>query len=161
VFVDDWGEGMGLKIDGSGQSSSGRMNKTVTGNIHVAGRNQSNFNSQLKKQTSQHLDETLKQMAQEIFKQGEQLSEKVDISQLKAYKRLISEFLNESVRGFAKFSRESFLDRRGRHRLYATVKKVNENLEELTKEILKKEQDHLKIVGRIEDIRGLILDIIL
>ena len=130
MFVDDWGEGMGLKIDGSGQSSSGRMNKTVTGNIHVAGRNQSNFNSQLKKQTSQHLDETLKQMAQEIFKQGEQLSEKVDISQLKAYKRLISEFLNESARG-RQISRESFLDRRGRHRLYVTVKKVNENLRNL------------------------------
>ena len=79
-----------MVTDGSGQSSSGRMNKTVTGNIHVAGRNQS-FNSQLKKQTLQHLDETLKQMHRDL-QTGEQLSEKVDISQLKAYKRLISEF---------------------------------------------------------------------
>ena len=53
------------------------------------------------------------------------------------------------------------MDRRGRHRLYATVKKVNEKLEELTKEVLSSERDHLKILGRIEDIRGLILDIVL
>ena len=53
------------------------------------------------------------------------------------------------------------MDRRGRHRLYATVKKINESLEELTKEILNNEKDHLKILGRIEDIRGMVLDIIL
>jgi uncharacterized protein YaaR (DUF327 family) len=53
------------------------------------------------------------------------------------------------------------MDRRGRHRIYTTVKKVNAKLEELTEEILKQEKDNLKIIGRIEDIRGLILDIIL
>jgi uncharacterized protein YaaR (DUF327 family) len=89
------------------------------------------------------------------------LTEKVDIAELKAYKRLISEFLEESVRSFMNFSKESYMDRRGRHRLYATVKKVNESLEELTKEVLSSEKDHLKILGKIEDIRGLILDIIL
>ena len=97
-------------------------------------------------------------MAQDIVKQGERLSDKVDIAELKAYKRMVSEFLEESVRGFSRFSRESFMDRRGRHRLYATVKKINESMEELTKEILSNEKDHLKILGRIEDIRGMVLD---
>jgi len=72
---------------------------------------------------------------------------------------MISEFLEEAVRGFAKFSKESYLDRRGRHRIFAIVKRINQNLEELTQEVLKKERDHLKILARIEDIRGLILDI--
>ena len=107
------------------------------------------------------MDEMLKKMAQDIIKQGERLGEKVDIAELKAYKRMVSEFLEESIRGFARFSKESFMDRRGRHRLYATVKKINESLEELTKEVISSEQDHLKIIGRIEDIRGMILDIIL
>lgn len=53
------------------------------------------------------------------------------------------------------------MDRRGRHRLYATVKKVNTELEVLTEEILKSERDHLKIIGKIEDIRGLILDMVI
>lgn len=152
---------MGIKIDGSGQPSTGTGSKVNTGNLHVDGKGQSQFGSTLKKQTSQNMDEMLKKMAQDIVKQGERLGEKVDIAELKAYKRMVSEFLEESVRGFAKFSRESFMDRRGRHRLYATVKKINENLEDLTKEIISNEQDHLKILGRIEDIRGMILDIIL
>jgi hypothetical protein len=152
---------MGLKIDGSNQHSAGTGSKVSTGNLHVDGKGQSHFSSTLKKQTSQNMEEMLKQMAQDIVKQGERLGEKVDIAELKAYKRMISEFLEESVRSFAKFSRESFMDRRGRHRLYATVKKINESLEDLTKDIISNEKDHLKILGRIEDIRGMILDIIL
>lgn len=152
---------MGLKIDGSKKHPSGTTGKVGSGNFQVEGKNQSHFSTMLKKQTSDNMDETLKRMAQEIISQGERLGEKVDIAELKAYKRMVSEFLEESVRNFARFSKESFMDRRGRHRLYATVKKINESLEELTREVLNKEQDHLKIIGRIEDIRGMILDILL
>ena len=158
----NWGgERMNLKIDGSNQPSTSAGSKVNTSNLHVDGKSQSQFSSTLKKQTSQNMEEMLKQMAQDIVKQGERLSDKVDIAELKAYKRMVSEFLEESIRGFSRFSRESFMDRRGRHRLYATVKKINESLEELTKEILNNEKDHLKILGRIEDIRGMVLDIIL
>lgn len=152
---------MGLKIDGSNQHSTGTTGKVSINSLQVDGKSQSHFSTTLKKQTSQNMDEALKQMAQDIIKQGERLGEKVDIAELKAYKRMVSEFLEESVRNFAHFSKESFMDRRGRHRLYATVKRINESLEELTKDVLSKEQDHLKIIGRIEDIRGMILDIIL
>lgn len=152
---------MGLKIDNSGRRAENLSGMANSGNIHVDGRNQSQFSSHLKRQSADNLDEMLKKMAQDIIKQGERLSERIDIAELKVYKRMLSEFLDESVRGFAKFQKESFMDRRGRHRLYATVKRINENLEELTKELLKSEKDHLKIIGKIEDIRGLILDIIL
>ncbi len=152
---------MGLKIDGSNRHTGNVSSRAGNENSKVEGRNQSGFDSQLKRQTSKNQEEMLHQMAKDIIKQGEHLTDRVDIAELKAYKRMISEFLDESIRGFAKFSKESFMDRRGRHRLYSTVKKINENLEELTEEVLKSEHDHLKIVGRIEDIRGLILDIIL
>jgi uncharacterized protein YaaR (DUF327 family) len=152
---------MSLRIDGSNQHSSNATTKVNIQNLKVNGNNQSHFNSYLTNQESKNLDKKLKKMAQDIVEQGERLGNKVDIAELKVYKRLISDFLSESIRGFARFSRESFMDRRGRHRLYATVKKINENLEELTKEILKTEKDHLKIIGKIEDIRGLILDIII
>ena len=127
----------------------------------MVGENSTTFDSHLQKQGSLNLNESLKKMADDIIKQGERLSQRVDIAELKAYKRMVSEFLNEAVRGFAKFSKENHMDRRGRHRIYTTVKKVNAKLEELTEEILKQEKDNLKIIGRIEDIRGLILDIIL
>ena len=67
--------------------------------------------------------------------------------------------LNEVVNRSHKFSRENFLDRRGRHRVYGIVKLVDKNLDELAGELVKEEKNHLEIVGRIDDIRGLLLDI--
>jgi uncharacterized protein YaaR (DUF327 family) len=155
------GVAMGMKIDGSNRRTGSLPGKVSTGGRKVSGKAPGQFNTYLKRQSSEGREEMLHKMAQDIFEQGKRLSEKVDIAELKAYKRLISEFLDEAIRSFMTFSKESYMDRRGRHRLYATVKKVNESLEELTKEVLSSEKDHLKILGRIEDIRGLILDIIL
>ena len=110
------------------------------------------FSSQLRQSFGQSQEERLTKMAMEIEAQGKRLSGRVDIGELKAY---------EAVNGFGKFSKESFLDRRGRHRVYATVKTINEKLETLTQEVLKAEKDNLAIAGRIEDIRGLVLDLLL
>lgn len=119
------------------------------------------FSSQLRQSFGQSQEERLTKMAMEIEAQGKRLSGRVDIGELKAYKRLVADFLEEAVNGFGKFSKESFLDRRGRHRVYATVKTINEKLETLTQEVLKGEKDNLAIAGRIEDIRGLVLDLLL
>ncbi|AGC68232.1 hypothetical protein Cst_c12370 [Thermoclostridium stercorarium subsp. stercorarium DSM 8532] len=150
---------MELKIDSSNRSQRNIIGRVNTEGSRVVGQKQTSFETHLQRHESQNLDETLREMANEIIKQGEKLSEKVDIAELRVYKKMISEFLEEAVRGFAKFSKESYLDRRGRHRIFAIVKRINQNLEELTQEVLKKERDHLKILARIEDIRGLILDI--
>ena len=83
----------------------------------------------------------------------------MDIRDMKKYRELVKGFLNEVVNRSHKFSRENFLDRRGRHRVYGIVKMVDENLDNLARELVKDEKDHLAIVGAIDDIRGLLLDI--
>jgi len=152
---------MSIKINGSNSQTGNIKSNINKENTRVGSSSNSSFSSQLRHQAFQNQNEMLKSMAEDIVKQGERLSGKVDIAELRTYKRMISEFLEEAVRSFARFSKESFMDRRGRHRLYAVVKRVNSELEELTQEILKQEKDHLKIIGKIEDIRGLILDMIL
>jgi uncharacterized protein YaaR (DUF327 family) len=57
------------------------------------------------------------------------------------------------------FERENFLDRRGRHRVYGIVKLVDKNLDDLATELVKDEKDNIAIVSKIDDIRGLLLDI--
>jgi len=152
---------MNLKIDSSNRNQRNVIGRVNTEGSKISGQKFTGFDAHLQRHEVQNLDETLKQMADDIIKQGEKLGEKVDIAELRVYKKMISEFLDEAVRGFAKFSKESFMDRRGRHRIYSIIRKINQNLEELTQEVLKKEKDHLKILARIEDIRGLVLDIFL
>ena len=153
---------MAMKIGGSGSRPKNTPGRIETGDTNkVQSSQKMSFNNEMMKHSGQNREEALYEMAQSIIEQGKRLSEKVDISELKAYKRMIAEFLDEAVRGSNKFTRESFLDRRGRHRVYASVKKINEKLEKLTQEVLKQEKDNLFILNRIEDIRGLVLDLIL
>ncbi|SEF99464.1 YaaR family protein [Lachnospira multipara] len=105
------------------------------------------------------LQEKLGSMMQEITDQGEKISKHMDIKDMKRYRELVKDFMNEVVNRSHKFSRENFLDRRGRHRVYGIVKLVDKNLDDLAGELVKEEKDHLAIVSKIDDIRGLLLDI--
>jgi uncharacterized protein YaaR (DUF327 family) len=96
---------------------------------------------------------------EEITMQGERISKKKDIKDMRKYRSLIKEFMNEVVSRSHSFSRENFLDRKGRHRVYGIIRLVDETLDELAKELVKEEKDNLTILQKIGDIRGLILDI--
>lgn len=105
------------------------------------------------------LKEKLSGLMDEITEQGKRISEHMDIRDMKKYRGLVKDFMNEVVNRSHKFSRENFLDRRGRHRVYGLVKLVDKNLDDLAGELVKEEKDHLAILGKVDEIRGLLLDI--
>ena len=108
----------------------------------------------------QGLQQRLSLMMEEITMQGKKLAKHMDIRDMKQYRALIKEFMNEIVSRSHKFSRENFLDRRGRHRVYGMVKLVDKSLDELATELIKDEKDHLTILNKIDEIRGMLLDIL-
>lgn len=105
------------------------------------------------------LQEHLSMLMGQIKVQGERLGKHRDIRDMRKYRSLVKDFLNEIVNRSHSFTRENFLDRRGRHRVYGIIRLIDENLDELAKELMKEEQDNLAILGRIGEIEGLILDI--
>lgn len=105
------------------------------------------------------LKNRLQTMMDDITAQGEKIAKHMDIKDMRKYRELVKGFLNEVVSRSHEFSRENFLDRRGRHRVYGIVKLVDKNLDDLASELVKEEKDHIAIVSRIDDIRGLLLDI--
>lgn len=98
-------------------------------------------------------------LMEEIVMQGDKLEKRMDIKDMKRYRSLIKDFLNEIVNRSHKFSRENFLDRKGRHRVYGIIRKVDEKLDELAQELVKDEKDAIAILSKIGEIRGLLLDI--
>lgn len=105
------------------------------------------------------LQERLNLLLDEITNQGERIAQHMDIRDMKKYRGLVKDFLNEVVNRSHKFSRENFLDRKGRHRVYGIIKLVDANLDELASELVKEEKDHLSILSKIGEIQGLLLDI--
>ncbi len=110
--------------------------------------------------TDADLQAKIDALLSDITAQGNRLAEHMDIRDMKKYRGLIREFMNEVVFRSHKFSRENFLDRRGRHRVYGLIKLIDANLDELAQELVKDEKDHISILGVIGEIRGLLLDIL-
>lgn len=107
----------------------------------------------------QELQNALANMMEEITRQGDKLAKHRDIKDMKRYRALIKDFMNEVVNRSHAFSRENFLDRKGRHRVYGIIRLIDENLDQLAQELVKDEQDNLAILSKIGEIRGLLLDI--
>jgi len=107
----------------------------------------------------QELKARLNMMLEEITVQGKKLTKHLDVKDMRHYRELIREFMNEIVNRSHKFSRENFLDRKGRHRVYTMIKLVDKNLDDLAAELIKDEKDHLAILNKIDEIRGMLLDL--
>lgn len=105
------------------------------------------------------LQKRLSTLMEDITAQGEKIAKHMDIRDMRKYRELVKGFMNEVVNRSHEFSRENFLDRRGRHRVYGIVKLVDKNLDELAGELIKEEKDNLAILGKVNEIQGLLLDI--
>ena len=106
------------------------------------------------------LADRLNLMMEEIVMQGDKITKRMDVKDMRRYRTLIKDFMNEIVNRSHKFSRENFLDRRGRHRVYGIVRLVDEKLDELAQELMKEEKDKIAILAKVGEIRGLLLDIL-
>ncbi|MDR2898766.1 MAG: YaaR family protein [Clostridiales bacterium] len=119
------------------------------------------FSFTLNKLGEEGLVKRLSSLIDDISVQGEKLSKHMDYGDLKEYKNLITEFVNEIVTNSHEFSRENFLDRRGRHRVFGIIRRVNKEVDELGQEFLKSEKNNLAILEKTGLIRGLLLDILI
>ena len=88
------------------------------------------------------LQDRLASMMEEITMQGDKLAKHRDIKDMRKYRSLIKSFMNEVITRSHEFSRENFLDRRGRHRVYGIIRLVDETLDELAQELMKDEKDN-------------------
>lgn len=117
------------------------------------------FGDVMRRSEETDAESRMRKLMGDIEKQGETLGKTMDLRELKQYKKLIAEFLDEMVTNSLKFSKFNQFDRRGRHKVFAVVKKVNGKLEELSREFMKEEKDNLQILDKIGTIRGMLLDV--
>ena len=101
----------------------------------------------------------LSALMEQIDAEGKKLAKRRDVKDMRHYRSLVKDFLNEIVTHSHSFSRENFLDRKGRHRVYGIIRLVDDNLDQLAQELMRDEKDNLEILNKIGEIRGLLLDI--
>lgn len=123
------------------------------------GGSQTIFSEQMFRVRGDFIKEKLENLLRDISEQGKKLGENLNIRELKRYKELVRSFLHEAVDKMYRLQEEAGWDRRGRHKIYTVVKTVDRELENLTGLMLAEQKDQVAVLAKIDEIRGMLLDL--
>ena len=108
--------------------------------------------------TKQHLSTLL----ESITKQGERLTRSRSLKDLHEYKRLIKSFLQIVVQnGLSLEETTSFSYSSSRERKLKVIKEIDTKLLELSQEMVKQEDQNIRLLDNIGEIKGLLIDLYL
>ncbi len=94
-----------------------------------------------------------------IDEAAEALCRSVTLRNLKRYKELVREFIRLLTAKAYAVQQEAGFDRYGHRHLYTIVTQIDMELDALTREVMKSQADNIDLVSRLDEIRGLLLDI--
>lgn len=105
-----------------------------------------------------HLKKELDQLLVDIDKQGHVLTKTMTLKDLKKYRSLISAFIKKATEEMynLKILNGDYFNP---HKQYIVIEKIDEQLEEITQNLLNEEKDNLFILDKINYIKGLLLNI--
>ena len=116
------------------------------------------FTEVMGKKREEVLYAKMTKMMQDIEDQGKILSKSQTVEDLKRYKKLVKEFMDDAVNNGLKLEEQRGFNRRGRTKVYKIVKEVDSKLIDLTNAVLDKEKNGLNILNLVGEIKGLIIN---
>jgi uncharacterized protein YaaR (DUF327 family) len=118
---------------------------------------QRNFSDFMHQQDEKVTQEQLTKMMQQISQQGDRLSKSMTVRELRHYKLLIKQFLEETARRGVHMRETRGWDRRGRSKRYKLLEEIDKELLNLADEMLEIEQGRIDILHKIGEIRGMLI----
>jgi uncharacterized protein YaaR (DUF327 family) len=150
-----------MKVANVRKLSSGMQELSHTGGAQPGAPQDFSFSRHMADFSQEEYREYIEGLRDRIFQQGEVIKQKADITEFMQYRRLISELLEVVAGNAYACTRTSTFDRKGRRNVFVLIRRVNEQLDEMAQEILSEQRDNLMLLKMVDDIRGLLLDILL
>lgn len=91
---------------------------------------------------------------------GQNLADSLSLRDLTDFKNTVQEFLRSTLGQSRKMQEESFWDFRGRPKVLARITQINKALEELGEKVLSDQAKPIEILAKIDEIRGLLVDLL-
>jgi uncharacterized protein len=108
---------------------------------------------------SQQLDvEKLNKLIEQIDMQGERLGRSRTIKDLKHYKSLVKNFMEEAVKNGVALKERHGFSRRGRSKVYKIITEIDKKLTDVTNAVLDKEKKGINILDTVGEIKGLLVN---
>jgi uncharacterized protein YaaR (DUF327 family) len=94
-----------------------------------------------------------------IDEQSAALKKSPSIVGIKHYRQLVKEFMEEALAHSYQVESDVKWDYSGNRRQYVIVKNVNQSLEEITEVFLSQERAQIDLVAKLDEIRGMLVDL--
>ncbi|AFQ45775.1 MULTISPECIES: YaaR family protein [Desulfosporosinus] len=91
--------------------------------------------------------------------QGKKLAHSLSIRDLKDFQDMVKSFLRSTFGQSRKMQEETSWDYQGRPKVMARIGKIDQVLDELGKQLLDEQSEPLEILTKIDEIRGMIIDL--
>jgi uncharacterized protein YaaR (DUF327 family) len=119
-----------------------------------------NFSDIMQQNNEKFSQEQLNSMVQQISLQGERMAKSMTVRELRQYKLLVRQFLEETARRGMSLRETRGWDRRGRSKRYKLLEEIDKELLNLADEMLENEQGRIDILQKIGEIRGMLINLL-
>jgi uncharacterized protein YaaR (DUF327 family) len=144
---------MSLRVNNSNQPNA--VNIEIQPNSEKKAADFNTILAQTRQLQSQELEVFLKR----LNAQGQKLSQTLSVEDLIDFKNMVKSFLKSTLGKSRTMQEETIWDFRGQPKIMARVTKINQALEEFGEQVLSSQAEPLKILAKIDEIKGLIIDL--
>ncbi|MCZ8517526.1 YaaR family protein [Paenibacillus filicis] len=120
---------------------------------------QKTFSDMMRHHDERATQEQLQRILQEIDQQGLRLSKSMTVRELRQYKLLVKQFLEETVRRGVGLRDTRGWDRRGRSKRYKLLEEIDAELLGMADDLLDSEQGRIDLLNKIGEIRGMLINL--
>ncbi len=120
---------------------------------------QGKFDSVVQAQQQKLQNEHLSTLLNKIDQQGQRLLKSQTLSDLREYKRLVKRFMKETVEFGMNLKKSRSWSGHGHLETMHLVERIDEELITLTEELMNREVKSIDILGRIGEIKGLLVNL--
>jgi uncharacterized protein YaaR (DUF327 family) len=125
----------------------------------IAGNTSLKFNELVQKQDQKMQMGQLQSLLKDIESAGERLSRSRTFKDLSKYKTLVKKFVKEAVDFGMDLKQSHSWNQYGQGRSLKIVETIDEKLVDLTEGILEKEGNSIDLLGKIGEIKGLLINL--
>jgi uncharacterized protein len=153
---------MDIKLDKTGRGRSRRTGGTArsgTGRAVVKAKAESSFEQKLLETRRSGLREELAALFISIDAQAMELEKSLTFESLRVYKEMIQKFVGIAVNELYAVEERLSVSPTGKRKSLLLVKRLDAELEALTDQFLTRQQNLIGFLARIDQIRGLLLDL--
>jgi uncharacterized protein YaaR (DUF327 family) len=119
-----------------------------------------NFSDIMQQNSEKFSQEQLSQMMQQISLQGDRLAKSMTVRELRQYKLLVKQFLEETARRGVNLKETRGWDRRGRAKRYKILEEIDKGLLDLADDMLASEEGRIELLQKVGEIRGMLINLL-